>query len=448
MGPARSYIPNLRLQWHRHRLRLTQEQVAEQIAVIAWERFAVRVGVDARMVSKWERGEKRPSRLYQECLRLLFNDPELFGARDDAMNRRQWLRGAAAVGTAMLLEEASPGDNGGRSEDGTMGQLLADATAESVELSRQTEASDLGPATLEHLDLAVERLGLIYMTTPPGLLLDEIRWYRRRAVEVLGGRHTLAQRRRLYVAAGWLTGLLGHLSFDLGDYQAARAHCVTAWQLADDAGEQELGAWVRNIQAMVALYTRRFREAVRYAEMGGELAAAGTTGSVQLPVLAARAHARLGNRQETGLAIRQAEQAFDGLQVASQPESVFSVDAARVPFCAGTAYVWLDPQRAAVYSREAISLYDAATGTSRWPANQALARLDLATALAQLGEPEEASQTALEALAIFPERPVDSVMRRAGDLEAILDIEPYRRLPAVRQFREQLQITRAEAGLA
>ena len=233
MGPARTYIPNLRLQWHRHRLRLTQEQVAEQVALIAWERFAVRVGVDARMVSKWERGEKRPSRLYQECLRLLFNDPELFGAGDDAMNRRQWLRGAAAVGTAMLLEEASPGDNGGRSEDGTMGQLLADATAESVELSRQTEASDLGPATLEHLDLAVERLGLVYMTTPPGLLLDEIRWYRRRAVEVLGGRHTLAQRRRLYVAAGWLTGLLGHLSFDLGDYQAARAHCVTAWQLAD-----------------------------------------------------------------------------------------------------------------------------------------------------------------------------------------------------------------------
>jgi hypothetical protein len=120
------------------------------------------------MVSKWERGEKRPSRLYQECLRLLFNDPELFGAGDDAMNRRQWLRGTAAVGTAMLLAEASPGDNGGRFEDGTIGQLLADATAESVELSRQTEASDLGPATLEHLDLAVERLGLVYMTTPPG----------------------------------------------------------------------------------------------------------------------------------------------------------------------------------------------------------------------------------------------------------------------------------------
>jgi hypothetical protein len=126
--------------------------------------------------------------------------------------------------------------------------MLADATAESVELSRHTEASELGPATLEHLDLAVERLGLVYMTTPPAMLLDELRWYRRRAVEVLDGRHTLAQRRRLYVAAGWLTGLLGHLSFDLGDYQAARAHCVTAWQLADDAGERELGAWVLILQ--------------------------------------------------------------------------------------------------------------------------------------------------------------------------------------------------------
>jgi hypothetical protein len=27
-------------------------------------------------------------------------------------------------------------------------------------------------------------------------------------------------------------------------------------------------------------------------------------------------------------------------------------------------------------------------------------------------------------------------------------VEPYRRLPAVRQFREQLQTTRTEAGLA
>jgi hypothetical protein len=118
-----------------------------------------------------------------------------------------------------------------------------------------------------------------------------------------------------------------------------------------------------------------------------------------------------------------------------------------VPFCAGIAYVWLDPQRAVVHTREAISLYDAANGTGRWPANRALARLDLATALAQLGEPEEASHTALEALAIFSERPVDSVLRRARDLEAVLDLEPYRRLPAVRQFREQLQATHAAASL-
>jgi hypothetical protein len=89
----------------------------------------------------------------------------------------------------------------------------------------------------------------------------------------------------------------------------------------------------------------------------------------------------------------------------------------------------------------------AATGTGRWPANRALARLDLATALAQLGEPEESSHTALEALAIFSERPVDSVMRRAGDLEAVLDVEQYRQLPAVRQFREQLHTTRTEAAL-
>jgi transcriptional regulator with XRE-family HTH domain len=50
----------------------TQQEVAEQIARLAWLRRREHVGVNADMVAKWERGEKRPSPRYRELLCLLF----------------------------------------------------------------------------------------------------------------------------------------------------------------------------------------------------------------------------------------------------------------------------------------------------------------------------------------------------------------------------------------
>jgi DNA-binding transcriptional regulator YiaG len=38
---------------------------------LAWEHRGVRVGADGQMVSKWKRGQKRPSRMYRRLLCLL-----------------------------------------------------------------------------------------------------------------------------------------------------------------------------------------------------------------------------------------------------------------------------------------------------------------------------------------------------------------------------------------
>jgi transcriptional regulator with XRE-family HTH domain len=82
MRPARIYVPNVQLREHRLRLNLTLEEVAEALTALAWERFAVRVGVNAGMVGKWERGEKRPSRFYQRLFVLLYGaPPEQLGFR-------------------------------------------------------------------------------------------------------------------------------------------------------------------------------------------------------------------------------------------------------------------------------------------------------------------------------------------------------------------------------
>jgi transcriptional regulator with XRE-family HTH domain len=75
MRDARIYVPNVQLREHRLRHKLTLEEVAEALTALAWERFAVRVGVNAGMVGKWERGEKRPSRFYQRLFVLLYGVP-------------------------------------------------------------------------------------------------------------------------------------------------------------------------------------------------------------------------------------------------------------------------------------------------------------------------------------------------------------------------------------
>jgi transcriptional regulator with XRE-family HTH domain/tetratricopeptide (TPR) repeat protein len=394
------------------------------------------------MISRWELGRHLPGPFYRWLFSEVYAIPEaaLFGMDD--VNRRQFAvvaLGAAVdaiVPSAPLRREPEPTRPPRQSLEDTLGA----AARESIELSRQVEASELGPTTLEHLELTVERLGLIFLNTPPEQVSEELGWHRHRATELLTGKQTLAERRHLYVALGWLTGLLGHLAFDLGHYSAARTHCLTALQLAHEADHRELGAWIRSLQAMIALYSGWFQEAADLAWAGEELAMDGTVGRVQLPVLAARAYARLGDHRGADAAVHRAEEAFERLSNPARPESVFSVDAARVPFCAGTAYVWLgQPRRAEIYSRRALALYDAATGTTRWPANQALARCDLAMALLQLGEVEEACWTGGEALAIFRERRADSVLRRAHEFRAALAGRSYQALPAARAFSEQLR---------
>jgi DNA-binding transcriptional regulator YiaG len=113
MGPARIYIPNVQLREHRLRLNLTLEEVAEALIALAWERFAVRVGVNAGMVGKWERGEKRPSRFYQRLFVLLYGVPaEQLGFRpagrsDQAAEDVLMELGASDRASRVLLSESA-----------------------------------------------------------------------------------------------------------------------------------------------------------------------------------------------------------------------------------------------------------------------------------------------------------------------------------------------------
>ncbi|MGH3772654.1 MAG: hypothetical protein ACRDRW_14885 [Pseudonocardiaceae bacterium] len=304
-------------------------------------------------------------------------------------------------------------------------------TLESVELLRRTEATDLGTSTLEQLEQQVERLGVEYFTVPPAEFRATVLSWRRYVIRLLESKLTLRERHHLHAVAGWLSGLVAEASLAIGD--AAEPHCATALSLAQEVGDTRLAGWVRGTQAQIALYTGDPREAVAFAQAGREVAPIGSTALVRSCTHEARASARLGDRAGTQVGLDAADHAWNTL---SQPlvRSIYSLGDSYLPYCAATAFVWLgDPANARIWASQAVE----PTGDKPEPSvGRATARIDLAIALAQDSELEEASATGLDALDICAHRLTLPARRRIEELLAALS--PFTE-PCVVELRERWQ---------
>jgi DNA-binding XRE family transcriptional regulator len=307
-----------------------------------------------------------------------------------------------------------------------------DPTLESIELLRQAEASDLGPGTLEQLEELIEQLGMDYFTVSPTEFRETVLNWRRYVVRLLSGTLTLRERRHLYAVAGWLSGLIAEASLALGDH--AEPHCATALSLAQEVDDPYLAGWVRGTQAQIALYAGDPREAVAFAQAGRQIAPAGTAASVRSCALEARIHARCGDLAEAEHALSRAEHA---LERRTEPEtsSFFSFDAPYVPYYAATAYVWLSKTaHARIWASQAIEMCDA--NPTPWPVARTSARVDLAIALAQVGEWDGAAVIGNEAVDIWAERPTYPARKRIGEL--LVALRPCTE-PCVAELSERWQ---------
>jgi hypothetical protein len=318
--------------------------------------------------------------------------------------------------------------------------MLLEAVEESQRLSHAGERSDLGPATLEHLDLAVQRFGDAYLSTPLDHTFRQVRATRQQVLTLLDHRHTLSQERQLYVVLGWLSGLLGSLSFDMGDSAAARAHSVTALQLAKEAGHGTIAAWVRCNQSMIETYAGQGAEAVRLAQAGQRTVPSGTGLAVRLAAQESRAAGLLGDRRGVEDAIRRAKDAAAALQ--TQPTGGILSGFLHDPhYCGATAFVRLRlPKRAQAEAREALAMCEA--NPAAWPADRAVSHFDLAMAAVMLGDPAEACHEGGEALDIYVnERQTGVILLRARELHRALG--RFGGDPAVRDFGERLRAVAA-----
>ncbi|MGH8886182.1 MAG: hypothetical protein ACRDYX_13580 [Egibacteraceae bacterium] len=310
-----------------------------------------------------------------------------------------------------------------------------------MRLGRKLGASNLGPATLEQLELRVAGFAQAYEQTAPGRLFRSVLAQQEEVEALLDGAQPLRQRRGLHRVAGQLSLLLGALSSDLGCYPAARAHLLTAEQLAREVGDHTLFAWVRVDQSTAAQGAGDFRAALDYAQDGQRYA----TGGMDARLAArceARACARMRDLAHVFEALLRAQRAMPSQPGIGGPDGWWVFTPGDLELYAGISLLWLGrPEDAEPHARQAIAWYQGAPPALRSPALHARAQVTLATCLVGQDQPDEGIQLATEALGVDRAH-TEGNLKQAGKFLAALP-PAHRDLPAARDLAHHLRSIRA-----
>ncbi|MGH8901290.1 MAG: hypothetical protein ACRDYA_06305 [Egibacteraceae bacterium] len=340
------------------------------------------------------------------------------GGEETVTDRGEFFHAVGATGLAALLERA--GDT-------------------AVRLGRKLGASNLGPATLEQLELRVVSFAQGWDHTPMDELFRSVLAEQEEVEALLDGWQPLRQRRELYRIAGQLSVLLGGLSHDLGDYTAARTHLLTAEQLAWEVGDHTLRYRVRVQQSSHALGAGDPRGALDYAQDGRRYASGAMDARLAVRC-EARALARMGERGGVKDALRRAQRAMLSQPAGGEPDGLWMFTPGDLELYTGISLLSLgQPADAEPHARQAIVWYQSAPLALQSPTQQARAQINLASCLAGQDQPDEGIRLVTDALEASHER--DANLQEAGEFFTALP-PAHRDLPAARDLAEQLRSIR------
>lgn len=271
--------------------------------------------------------------------------------------------------------------------------------AEALELTRRATASDVGAATLDQLELAVDELATAYPRTPPAALLERVRQHLRYVVKLLDGRATLREHRRLLVAGGWLSLLAATCAIDIGDRPTAAVRLRTAAELARETEHAELAAWCLETTAWQELTDGHYRRAVELSQEAQRVAPRDGSVIIQATAQEGRAWARLGAAVDTRDALARVEEMVAPLSMPDRPEHHFRYDPAKAEAYIATTLSWIGDPAAERIAREVlVRLERGMGGGPPRPRRAASARLDLSMALIAVDKHDEAASTAMAAV--------------------------------------------------
>jgi transcriptional regulator with XRE-family HTH domain len=255
-----------RLRELRIELGWTQQELAERLAHLAWMQHGERVGVNADMVAKWERGVKGISPRYRELLCRLFgvtpdqlglkNTPASTGgvrAQTDDQSLVAMLNDAArlldqlgAAGTALAPHMLHAWKDAVITRRTMLGLLDPGAT-DPVGHARATTA------TLTDLEQLAERYHDLYETADSAALLTSVAAHVHMAQDALRQDPTAHDRPRLLRNLVEVAILAGRLAAeDLGNAMSGRAYYSLALDTAAEAADDQLIAIAHGHAAQLA----------------------------------------------------------------------------------------------------------------------------------------------------------------------------------------------------
>ncbi|MFC8520330.1 XRE family transcriptional regulator [Streptomyces sp. NPDC057257] len=292
--------------------------------------------------------------------------------------------------------------------------LVRLAADESATWAQWAEASNVGDIALEQLLAETRALACDYLTSDPVALFVRTRVLRDRVFGLLEGHQYPRQSADLYVAAGYLCGLLAWMSSDLGQLRDAETQGRTAWLCAELAGHNDLRAWVLSTRSKVAFWDKRLRDAVNFARRGAAYHTSGTV-AVLLACQEADAWSELGAQDEALAALARADDARAVMSGEDTIGGIFACQPARQENYAAAVQLRLGrPADALRSANNALALLTVqpvrAYGTE--------AQIHISQAAAHLanGEAEGALEALTPVLALPPDHRLAPVTRRLGEL--------------------------------
>lgn len=329
----------------------TYEEAAAQFGAVAAD-LGERVTISPRHLRRLASGERNGTTpATRRVLRVMFDRP----AED-------------------LLVPYAPGHVASRGRDAAgptdEKEILHVAAQRARKFALLSGEATMAEEALEQVHADVHQLSLAYPQEPLPGVLDRLVDTQDTVFTLLERRNRPSHARQLYFLAGVVGGLLAKASHDLADPHLALTQTRTAFLCADQAEHDGLRAWIRGLQSLVAYWSGRPHEAVRYAQSGGEFAAAaGSTTAVWLPISEARAWAILGQAENTRAAIRRAEDAWDRVRPDDLDElgGLCTFGRSRQVYYAADALAWLPAEVDAAedYSARAVAAY-ADTASPEW----------------------------------------------------------------------------------
>jgi transcriptional regulator with XRE-family HTH domain len=304
--------------------------------------------------------------------------------------------------------------------------------------------SSTNPRALDYLERETERLPFDFWTGPQEAHFARTKDAYELASSFLGELPRLRDQVRLHRVTARLAVLRAQSEVFRGRLDAAERWYRLGSERAVEAGDAGLALWALARLAMIRASTGAApRDVLDIAAEarhlgGGQPGAA----AAQLAAAEALAQARLGDRAALMEKLSLAEAELDRAPSGERMPSVFGfMDAARMLKAAAVWVLAGEPQHAEREARQAIALYQ----PWHW-ADLAVARLNLAMALADQGRPDEACAAAGEALPGGAAWPDNRTRLESGWIAHAVSelghhLAPYQSMTAVGEFRDLVTST-------